>query len=422
MGISHVTGTWTIGANWPHPKIFVTDYLILAIAKDGTDLTLYELTNVFNTWTATEKATLGTLADITNVDVAGFGTYCVATVNLGPTKTVFARDPSAGTWSSVPVTAIPGGNSMCNFNGQLIVGSPYSTGAPWNNLPECSVAWGDIGSVEMNPETDVVAGFRHIPFDENSANAVQKVLPLGDRCVVYGDAGIGAGKMTMVDRFPAMSFVELSRVGTAHNYHVAGDARKHIYLGKNSEIMLVTGEGVRSLGYKKAVEELTVEDVVITHEPARDKFFISDGLKCFVLAPGGMYSTHQCTTGVTDYKGIQCGFTKANADTKVRVKTAGFDAGVQGFKTLESVESGLDYGLGISGTLSAKYEYGESFIGASAVKLNPKGIFTSKITGREFQVQLEGDYDSTETFQLSSVLCKLKFGDKTNIRGRLNAD
>ena len=420
MGISSVTGTWEIGDNWPYPKIFITDYLILAIAKASTDLKLYELTNSANTWTATEKATLGTLVDIINVDVAGFGTYCIVTVNLGATKTVFERDSSDGTWGSVNVTTIPGGSSMCNFNGQLIIGSPYSTGAPWKDLPKCSIAWGDIGSNKMNPEDDVVAGFRQMPFDENGNNAVQKVLPLGDRCMIYGDAGVSTGKMTMVDKYPAMSFIELSRVGVSHNYLVAGDIRKHIYLGKNNEIMLATSEGVKSLGYKKIMKELTVADIVITHEPVRDKFFISDGVKCFVLAPGGMYSTHQCTTGITDYKGIQCGFVKDNGDTKIRLQTTGFDLGIQGYKTVESVESGLDYGLSITGTVLAKYEHGGDFISAPGVTLNSKGMFTSKITGREFKIQLEGNYDSLETFQLSSILCKLKFGDKTNTRGRLN--
>ena len=408
MSIQSGTGAWEIGNNWPHPKIFVTDYLILAISKDSADLNLYELTKTGPSWTATEKVTLGTLADIINVDVAGFGTYCIATVNFGATKAVFQRDPSTGDWDTVDVDTIPGGSSMCNFNGQLVVGSPYSTDPPWDNLPKCSVAWGDIGSTKIKPSEEVVAGFRHMPFDENGNNAVQKVLPLGDKCVIYGDAGVATGKMVMVGKYPAMSFVELSRVGVSRNYLVAGDIRKHVYLGKNNEIMLVTSEGIRSLGYTKVVEQLTVADVVISYEPVRDKFFISDGAKCFVLAPGGMYSTHQCVTGVTDYEGVLFGFKKDNADTKIRLKTTGFDLGIQGYKTIENVEVGLNYGLPVNGTLSTKYEHDGSFISAPEIRLNPKGVFTSKITGREFKIQLEGDYDSAETFQLSSMMCRMK--------------
>lgn len=407
MGISSVTGTWEIGDNWPYPKIFVTDYLILAVAIDGTDLKLYELTNSTNVWTATEKVTLGTTANIINVDVAGFGTYCLTTVNFGATKTIFQRTPSTGSWASVDVTTIPAGSSICNFNGQLIVGSPYSTGAPWSSLPKCSIAWGDIGSTVMDPEDDVVAGFRHVPFDENGNNTVVKVLPLGNRCMVYGNAGVGAGQMTMVDKYPAMSFVEMSRVGAAHNYHVAGGLNKHLYLGRNNELMLVTSEGVRTLGYKNSMDELTIDDVVISYEPVRDLFFISDGAKCFILTSHGMYSTHQCMTGIMDYRGISCGFIKANTDTKVRIKTSSFDAGIQGYKTLEQVEAGLNYGKDMTGMISIKYNYGGSFTSTPGVTLNNKGIFTRKATGREFKIQLEGDYDSTKELQLSSLSCEV---------------
>jgi hypothetical protein len=108
-----------------------------------------------------------------------------------------------------------------------------------------------------------------------------------------------------------------------------------------------------------------------------------------------------------DYKGISCGFTKANADTKVRLKTTAFDAGIQGYKTLEQVEAGLNYGKDMTGMISIKYNYGGSFTSTPGVTLNNKGIFTRKATGREFKIQLEGDYDSTKELQLSSLSCEV---------------
>ena len=49
-------------------------------------------------------------------------------------------------------------------------------------------------------------------------------------------------------------------------------------------------------------------------------------------------------------------------------------------------------------------------------------IFTSKLTGNEFKLKLEADYEAGAEFQLSVVKAKIKFSDKRNTRGRQNVN
>lgn len=422
MGISSVTGTWTIGDNWPYPKLFFTDFWIMAVAVKGSALALYDMTNSGNTWTATEKVELGTAADIESVDVAGFERYAVITVSKGSTKQVYEKNYSTGAVTATAVGTIPGANSVCNYRGQLILGGLYSTGAPWDGLEACSVAWSDIGSTVVKPNEDVSAGFRQLPWDENANATIYKVLPLGDFVMIYGDNGVGMIKTQVVDKYPAMMFQDLRRAGAVGTYAVDGDEEQHLYLSKNNDLNLVTAKGVQKLGYRDFMSQLS-GTIVITYDTSRKRFYISDGSLSFVYNGIGLYSTYQCVSSVGDYKGILCGFTKANADTRVRLTTTAFDGGVQGYKTLEAVESGLVYdssSYSFEGSIYAKYDYGGSFVQTPWVALNKRGMFTQKLTGREFKISLRSTYDAGSEFQLSSLLGKLKFSDKTNIRGRLD--
>ncbi len=423
MGISSVTGTWEIGDNWPYPKLFFTDYYIMAVAVKDTKLALYEMTNSGNVWTATEKLELGLISEITNVDIAGFDKYAVIVVNKGATKAIYGRNPTTGAVTSIGVTDIPGANSCCNSNGQLILGGLYSTGAPWSVLGTCSVAWGNIGSVgSFAPAYDnIVPGFRKLPWDENGHSVVHKVLSLGKLCVVYADQGVGFLYNQMVEGSPAKGFKEVSRSGVLSTYAVAGNGKIHGFVDNNYDWNIVTEEGVQNLGYRSFLSSLTGE-VVVSFEPMNERFYISNGSLCFVWTKYGMYSTHQCVSSIGMYKNILTGFVKASADTKIRITTNPFDLGIQDNKTMESVESGLVYDTTankvLSGKLFTKYDYKGDFYSTEWTRLNENGVVTQKLTGREFKFSLQGDYESGADFKLYGITGKVKFSEKTNTRGR----
>jgi len=423
--ISSITGTWAIGANWPYPKLFFTDYYIMAVAVKGDNLALYDMTNSGNVWTATERVDFGVKSAITNVDVAGFNTYAVIVVNKGATKAVYEKNYSTKAVTLTAVTTIPGGNSCCNHNGRLVIGGLYSTGAPWSGLTACSVAWGDIGSNVMLPgivsgTSDLTAGYAKMPWDENGNGQVFKVLGLGDQFMVYGDRGIAALRQIVVADKPAINTNHLGKIGVISNYAVNGNDNIHGFVDRDYDWNIVTSEGIKKLGYRNYMSLLT-GTISVTYEESNNRFYISDGTYSFVYNGIGMYSTHQCVSSIGRYKNILTGFVKTNADTKIRIETSPFDVGIQDMKTIESVETGMVYETTadkiLTGKVLTKYDYKGDFTSADYITLNDRGIFTQKTTGREFKILLEADYEAEATFRFNSLKAKVKFSDKRNSRG-----
>ena len=428
MAISSVTGTWEIGTGWPYPRLFFTDYYIMAVAVKGSNLALYDMTNSGNVWTATERFEFTAASGITSVDVAGFNTYAVIVVNKGTTKEIYEKNYSTKAVTLTAVTTIPGGNSCCNHNGRLVIGGLYSTGAPWSDLTACSVAWSDVGSNVMLPgivsgTSDLTAGFAKMPWDENGNGQVYKVLSFGEQFMVYGDKGIAALKQTIVDEKPAMAMKHVGKIGILSTYAVAGNDKVHGFVDTNYEWNIITSEGVKNLGYYDYISTLT-GTVVVSYEESNNRFYISNGTYCFIFNGSGMYSSHQCVSSIGKYKKVIFGFVKANADTKIRIESSSFDAGIQDLKTIESVESGLVYDTDadevVTGKITTRYDYKGDFTTADYLTLNDRGIFTQKTTGREFKLFLEADYEAEADFMLSNVKVKIKFSDKRNTRGRVN--
>jgi hypothetical protein len=428
--ISALTGTWEIGVNWPYPKLYFTDYYIMAVARKGTNLALYDMTNSGNVWTATERFEFSAASGIINIDIAGFNTYAVIVVNKGATKEIYEKNYSTKAVTLTAVTTRPAGNSCCNHNGQLVIGGVYSSGAPWSGLTACSVAWSDVGSNvvlpgNVNGTSDLTAGFAKMPWDENGNGKVFKVLSLGDSIIVYGDRGIASLKQTIISGFPAVITEFPAGIGVASNYSVAGNSRVHGFVDTNFDWNLVTKEGVKNLGYRNYLELLTGL-IVVSFDESTNRFYISNGIVSFVFNQAGMYSTNQCVSSIGRYKGILTGFVLDNGDSKIRVKTVSVDAGIQDMKTVESVETGVVYitdaNEAVYGKVMVRYDYRtDSFMDGDFVEINDRGIFTSKKTGREFKIVLESDYESRADFRLNDIKLKIKFSDKRNSRGKRDA-
>jgi len=427
MTISAATGTWTIGDNWPWPQMIFTSYYNLAVAIKGTKLALYELINTANVWTATEKCELGLLTNVISVSIADFGLYYILAVDEviddNIDKNLYIKNVSTGNVAELSIADMPTGTTCCAHQGQLIIGGLYAYEAPWEDVTKCSVAWSDIGSVNMNPEDYVTAGYAVMPWDENGNGEVWKVLSLGKNVRVYGDQGICNLIPYLVNDTAGYGVSEIETPGIISSDAVAGDELIHAYVDNNYDFWVVTSKGPNNLGYRKQMETLT-NRILVRYDSHNKKFYISDGVYCFVFNGKGMYTTNQCMSSIGNYNGITAGFFKDNDDTKIRLVTSSTDFGYQSNKTIESVETGMIYDTDadevLSGAVSVKYDYKGDFMQLPWITLNERGIFTQKVTGREFKIHLQADYESGADFSFNSLIPRIKFSDKRNIRGRLN--
>ncbi len=425
MGISSVTGTWEIGSNWPYPKLYFEDYYIMAVAVKGSNLALYDMTNSGNVWTATERVDFGAKSGIVSVDIAGFDKYAVIVVNKDTTKEVYEKNVTTGAVTLTAVTTIPGGNSVCNHKGQIFIGGLYSTGEPWSTMTACSVAWGDIRSNIMLPgnvleTSDLTAGYMKMPWDENGNGQVFKVMDSESHVMVYGDKGIARLRNTIVEGKHAMSFDHLSTTGVISTYAVNGSDKIQGFIDQNYDWNVTADGEIKNLGYRDYLSALTGE-IIVSYDSSNNRFYISDGIKSYVYNGMGMYTTHQCISSIGRYKEVLVGFVKDNTDDKIRWETTPFNLGMQDQKTIESVEAGIVYDTvadeTISGKIAVKYDYKGDFISTGWVELNSRGIFTKKVTGREFKLCWQGDYEEGAEFGLNSAAAKVKFSDKRNLGG-----
>jgi len=426
MTISSGTGIWTVGANWPWPQAFFTSYYNLVVAiKADNDVSLYELTNAANTWTATERVVIGTKATIVSVDVADFINYYIIAVELTTGKRLFAKNPSTGAVAEIASSTIPVGNTCCNYLGQFLVGGITSTAAPWTSLSPCIVVWSEIGSTGIDPEDYVSAGFAPMPWDENNNGKVYRILPLGNSVRVYGDRGITNLKPYTVGKTTGFGVDVVERPGILSKDAIDGDETVHGYIDNNYNWNIATRKKRANTGYSQYLKTMTGR-IIVRYDSSKKKFYISNGTYSFVFNKFGMYSTNQCATSVCNFNNIQCGFYKDNADTKIRLATTPFDVGSQGLQTIEAVELGLTYDTTtdaiIYGAMSTKYGYNTDFLQLGWMQLNPQRVFTQKVTGNDFKIHMQSDYVTSGSFSLNSLTAKVKFSDKRNLRGRINAN
>jgi len=428
MSISASSGTWTVGDNWPWPRMYLLTRYTLAVAVDTTNLSLYEMTLVGGVITATKVQVLGTLATIDSVHIADFGPYYVVTVSKStPPNVIYTRSPTAESelealeeplWRLMPPS-----KTCCNYKNQLILGGIVSDDYKWSSLGSASVAWSAIGHTEFDPQNDPTAGFMPMPWSGIDGATIQKVMKLGKVVRVYGNFGVSDLVPTNNQHGVSFGKHDVVGYGSIAADTVDGDQFVQVFLNADYDLCLSTSEGVKVLGFRRHMENLTGADTIIVYDRKARRFYISDGVLSYVYNEHGMYSTNQCVTSIGRINGQLGGFIKDNSDSDIRVKTTETDFGVSGMKTVEAVESGVDYDVSTSYAmklaLSGNYTYRGDYITLGYDKFNIRGIATKKMTARDFKFLLKSTFIAGSAFNLNSLKIKIKYSDKRNIRGRL---
>jgi hypothetical protein len=411
--------------------MFVTDYYVLAVAINSTVLSLYELNCASNTWTATKIVDLGTISGINKISIAPFERYYILSAsgyNASDELSVnmYQRIPSASAGTSaVSVIAAPSfplGMAVCNYKNQIIVGGLKTNNIKWQHLGSCAVAYSGIGNTTFDPEEDPSSGFIKLPWDIKKQGKVYEIRRLGDSVIVYGNGGISRLVPFSNETIVGFGREDVQEGGVLGYNTMAGGDKIHCFINYDKEVCLLTDK-LEVLGYKKYINTLTASKIIMSYEPGRGFFYISDGVYCYVLTPNGMFSTNQCVSSIGRYNNILCGFFKDNSDTYIRAVTSGYDLNFQGFKTIESVEAGIHYNtttkIQLQGRISAQYDYQNDYKDLSWTLLNLQGGLSQRATGRRFKIGIRGVYDSTGTVEFNSLRAEIQFPDQRNRRSRL---
>jgi hypothetical protein len=421
-------GNWSV--TWPYPQAYYGKHYTIAFATATADdcsagfpsvtgnLVMFELVYSAGDWTATAMYDFGNPAFIDQLSVMDFGQFYVVAAfgynGATAVHTCIRRNPN-GTVVDLPSIYCPDFVSGCDFKGQAIIGGISSTDDNWKDLGLSGVAWSAIGSFDFRPaETNNVAGSRRIPQE---GDVVYKMHRLGDGVVIFA-----SGSQTLLHPVsePAVTFGlrELPSSGVRSGNHVAGDDKVVAWIDRNYDLCKMTADfKMEKLGYREYMKDLSGK-ILMSYVPSRRRFYISNGQKCYVLTEHGMYTTDQMITSAGDYKGVLCGFWKDGEDPEIRLSTDRIDFGSQGLKTLEGVECGAHYSEGLFASVDYLYDHkATSFKSLDWKSLSPLGQIVDRITAKEFRLRLKGSTYKDATFNIDSILAKVKFSDKRGIRG-----
>lgn len=430
---------WTV--TWPWPQVFFTEYGMVAVAKCGSDLHVYELHEyVGGVMLADDVGNIGTVATISAVDLTSFQSFYV----IGVLKTdgdgvvsvdSFYRLPASAALVQMPTASVPEFITCCNFNNQAIIGGVVNEDSAIGGDGLNVVMWSGIGNFDFRPGTDKTAGYMSAPFAWHEQGMIHKVRKLGKGIVVYGTGGVFALMPKYIEPVYTMGMVMLPSAGVMSGNHVAGDSLLHMYIDGNGELYTINQSfEVTKLGYKEYMSDILDDTnngpVIVSYAPQKKRFYICNGARGFAHNEFGLFETHQLVTSCGVYGTTLCGFFADTEDYEWRITTDTIDNGLRGMKTFGHAEVGINHENDDSELMdvytSADYRYDyqtpqETFSTLGWTRLNPEGVALLNITAPEIRFKIKGSDYRGGTINLDYANLRVKFSDKRFVRGMYNA-
>jgi len=397
--------------SWPFPQFITGEKFNFLIIRDALLNHEDKVYSISDNYVATHIFDIDelTFGVGTLMEVADFGLYAFMTNGV----IMIYWDVGLGDWREVAASAtIPMMRTVCNFKGQAVGGGVVSA---WHDCDETFYCWSKIGEMNFTPDSQNEAGYRRCPY----GGEVYHVRRLGDNVIGYSSKGI-----TMLrpvgSPVTTFGFTELEDVGLVNRGAIAGDLRRHVFVGTDCIIREMKGEGIKELGYYRYMKDLEDEneDIIVKYDRIKKDFYIGNSKKTLLLSPYGLTEIPQHPSAL---------WTMSNHDNELimlpntvddytpSLTTTIFDLGYRGQKTISSIESdvlitsGAKAVIGWVNTLAVWGYTGE-------VPLNNEGIASITASGNEFVVKL--NFDSVAvTSPIKYIKIRFKMTDLRGIRG-----
>jgi len=211
--------------DWPFPQLFkFTDATYLA-----TRTALY---SVGIDWSLTLE--IGPVAEGYTWDAVDFQSFVAFTNG----SVGLLRDVSTGVFSIASTVVFPLCLTMCNYNGQVIIGNTIE-GTNW-------LRWSAIGSFNFTQDHSNEAGGMVLPSDCD----ILAVRQLGNKVIVYTSNSIYSLVSVSVP-ISTYALEELARYGILSKGAVGGGIRKHIFIDEFGQFRVHTPAGIGPPFYKE---------------------------------------------------------------------------------------------------------------------------------------------------------------------------
>ncbi len=392
--------------DWPFPQFLNHEKYNILVVRDTFNQVdeVYQISSDHSTVTNIFSIDELTFGKGTLMEMADFGKYMLMTNGI----IMIYRDTDLSLWSHITTSAtIPMMRTICNFKGQAVGGNIVGS---WHDCDETFYVWSKIGEMDFTPDIKNTAGYRRDPY----GGEVYHVRRLGDNIVGYSSKGI-----TLLSPVSApvttFKFTEVSEIGLINRGAIGGNLRRHIYVSEFYNLMEVTDKGIKELGYRQYMEELTDGDVIVNYEPALDNFYISDSTKTFLLSPNGLTEIPQHPSAVWRLNNNSYMLPDTVDTYEPLIITEVFDMGYKGQKTIFTIESDVFLSTDPQASVDLSTNL-SSWKDVNYKPINNQGIATIIISGNFFRFKLK--FESVPSgFKIGYIKARYKMTDLRGIRG-----
>jgi len=236
--------------------------------------------------------------------------------------------------------------------------------------------------------------------------------------MVYGSEGIGA-LVPVSSPAPTFGLKEILNVGIPTGGAVGGDEHVHSFVDEEGNLWRIAEEKEpEQLGYQEFLSALTAANLMVAYDPSEREFYISDGSTSYLLTLWGLCETYQSVTSIIRHSNASHGPFSAGSDTSFTITTDTLDFGIRGFKTLSTVELGVDTGevdQAIQVRLHHRVNKKSAFSQSSWLNTNKNGVVMPLKTADEFRVSVKAA--AYGSMNLDYINLRVKLSDKRFVRG-----
>lgn len=245
-------------------------------------------------------------------------------------------------------------------------------------------------------------GLAPMPF----RGQIYRMLPLGDRVVVYGSDGANLLQpiQSPVPTMATRDIQGLERgIGAAGRGCVGGGTTRHVMIDNDAVLWLIapTEHGqiaAQRLGYETYLSALTLDDTVISYDPDQHEFWICDGTYAYVLTPRGLGGPMDLKP--TSMARTESGLVGPRVDstqlaTKFDLRTAYMDLGERDYKHTSAIQMQARDVSNARAAMAYRYNQG-SFDTSASTPFNLQHVAFPRATWVDGKVQITGTADGPD--------------------------
>jgi hypothetical protein len=267
------------------------------------------------------------------------------------------------------------------FYGMLSGGSMNIPFALENILLSGFVTASDLSTQVIDAFSSGEMGFVRIPWQ----GEILGVKQLGNRCIVYGDRGIGVLSPAQNNTFVITQFESVK--GVASTTAFAGDESEHVFVDTEGTVWRISSDfQLARLGYS---DYIGTSNVIVNRDPRENDYYIDSGNGCFILSRAGLGKCrYEIRSMIVDGSNIYAVFTDLGT-IPFEVKTHVITMDTRRRKILREVDLNIrDCG---TKTIAVEYKSGDvAWAFDTTQSFNVYDVAHTVIQGTDFRVKLGG--------------------------------